>query len=99
MVRSTQASVDGAETAGELCRVSSSFLLSSAAGAQAATRDEARGEDCTLHSALKKQRVVVRREKEERESVGGSDGVEKNAKPFRPGLRVPVGLVPLSNGV
>lgn len=75
------------ETAGELCRVSSSFLLSSAAGAQAAaTRDEARDEDCTLHSALK--RVVVRREKEERESVGGSDGVEKKAKPFFPGLRV-----------
>ena len=35
---------------------------------------------------------MVRREKE-RESVGGSDGVEKNAKPFCPGLRVPVGLV------
>lgn len=36
---------------------------------------------------------MVRREKKERESVGGSDGVEKNAKPFCPGLRVPVGLV------
>lgn len=65
-------------------QVSSSFLLSSAAGAQAATRDEARGEDCTLHSALKRQRVVVRREKE-RESVGGSDGVEKK----RSGLVAP----------
>jgi hypothetical protein len=59
--------------AGELCRVSSSFLLSSAAGAQAATRDEARGEDCTLHSALKRQRVVVRREKERRALEGAME--------------------------
>lgn len=74
-------------------QVSSSFLLSSAAGAQAATRDEARGEDCTLHSALKRQRVVVRREKE-RESVGGSDGVGKNAETVLPrSACVPVGLV------
>ena len=59
--------------AGELCRVSSSFLLSSAAGAQAATRDEARGEDCTLHSALRRQRVVVRREKERRALEGAME--------------------------
>lgn len=54
-------------------RVSSSFLLSSAAGAQAATRDEARGEDCTLHSALRRQRVVVRREKERRALEGAME--------------------------
>ena len=70
MMDGTKYCVDGA---GELCRVSSSFLLSSAAGAQAATRDEARGEDCTLHSALKRQRVVVQREKERRALEGAME--------------------------